>query len=186
MNRASPPLAIARTGSAPCYAEGYARGKDKAHFEALARADGQPHGSGCGCDPCQTVRGVIAALVREAAHAGLTGCGLTGGPFCGSNEQGDRCPGWPEGQERGNPSGDCPLRPTGCILADVADYIESAVAPTGSLAVLEADSLARQVRRGLASQGLAGLQGRADADSLATFMAGMAGPGRRTVADGTG
>ena len=134
---------------------------------------------------------MIAALVREAAHAGLTGCGLTGcgltcGKVCGSNAEGDRCPGWPEGQEQGNTAALCPLIPTGCILADLIDYMVSAVAPTGSLAVLEADSLARQVRRGLASQRLAVLQGRADADTLATFMAGMAGPGRRTVSDGKG
>ena len=153
-------------GDCPCHAEGYARGKEKAHFEAAALAEGQPHGSGCGCEPCRTVLAVTAALVREAAHAGLTGCGLTGGKTCGANAEGDRCPGWPAGQERGNSAALCPLVPTGCQLADLVAYVVGAVPPVGSLAVLEADSLARQIRRGLAAQRLAVLQGRADADNL--------------------
>ena len=90
-------------GACGCYGEGYAAGKDKAHFEIRALAEAQPHGRGCDCEPCLTVRALIAALVREAAHAGLCGCGLTGGNTCGANADGDRCPGWPAGQERGNP-----------------------------------------------------------------------------------
>ena len=66
-------------GACGCYGEGYAAGKDKAHFEVRALAEAQPHGRGCDCGPCQTSRALIAALVREAAHAGLCGCGLTGG-----------------------------------------------------------------------------------------------------------
>ena len=103
--------------------------------------------------------------MREAAHAGLTGCGLTGGKTCGANAEGDRCPGWPAGQERGNSAALCPLVPTGCQLADLVAYVVGAVPPVGSLAVLEADSLARQIRCGLASQRLAVLQGRADAEN---------------------
>ena len=153
-------------GDCPCHVEGYARGKEKAHVEAAPLAEGPPHGAGCGCEPCRTVRAVIAALVREAAHAGLTGCGLTGGNTCGSNDEGERCPGWPAGQERGNSADFCPLVPTGCHLADLIAYVVSAVPPVGSLAVLEADALARQIRRGLAAQRLAVLQLRADADNL--------------------
>ena len=166
-------------GECDCYGEGYARGKYKAHFEVKALAEGPTHGRGCGCEPCLTVGAVIAALVREAAHAGLSGCGLTGGKFCGCNDAGERCPGWPEGQERGNSADLCPLVPTGCILADLLDYVGGVVPPTGCLAVLEADALARRVRRGLAGQQLAVLEGRReDAESLAVFMTGLAGPGR--------
>ena len=101
--------------------------------------------------------------MREAAHAGLTGgCGLTGGKFCGSNVDGDRCPGWPAGQERGNSADRCPLVATGCQLADLVDYVVSAVPPTGLRAVLEADALARQASRALAAQLLSGQAGRAD------------------------
>ena len=77
-----------------CYGEGYAAGKDKAYFEVRALAEGREHGPGCECGPCQTTRALIAALVREAAHSGLTGgCGLTGGKFCG----------WPAGQRGRRP-----------------------------------------------------------------------------------
>ena len=140
-----------------CYGEGYAAGKDKAHFEVRALAEGREHGPGGECAPCQTSRALIAALVREAAHAGLTGgCGLTGGKFCGANDAGDRCPGWPAGQERGNFADRCPLVATGCQLADLVDYVVSAVPPTGFRAVLEADALARETSRALAAQTLAG------------------------------
>ena len=124
-----------------CYGEGYAAGKDKAHFEVRELAEGREHGRGCECGPCQTSRALIAALVREAAHAGLTGgCGLTGGKFCGSNADGDRCP----------------LVATGCQLAGLVDYVVSAVPPTGFRAVLEADALACETSRALAAQTLAG------------------------------
>ena len=80
-----------------CYGEGYAAGKDKAHFEVRALAEGREHGPGCECAPCQTSKALIAALVREAAHAGLTGgCGLTGGKFCGSNVDGEVAPAGPK------------------------------------------------------------------------------------------
>ena len=48
---------------AGAYPEGpdYAAGKDKAHFEVRALAEGPPHGSGCGCDPCRTIGAVLAA-----------------------------------------------------------------------------------------------------------------------------
>ena len=124
-----------------CYGEGYADGKDKAHFEVRALAEGLEHGPGCECAPCQTSKALIAALVREAAHAGLTGgCGLTGGKFCGSNVDGDRCP----------------LVAAGCQLADLVDYVVSAVPPTGFRAVLEADALAQETSRALAAKLLAG------------------------------
>ena len=75
---------------------------------------------------------------------------------------GDRCPGWPAGQERGNFADRCPLVATGCQLADLVDYVVSAVPPTGLRAVLEADALARKASRALAAQLLSGLAGRAD------------------------
>ena len=145
-----------------CYGEGYAAGEDKAYFEVRALAEGREHGPGCECAPCLTVRALIAALVREAAHGGLCGCGLTGGKFCGANDAGDRCPGGPAGQERGNSADRCPLVATGCQLADLVDYVVSAVPPTGFRAVLEADALARETSRALAAQLLSGLAGRAD------------------------
>ena len=43
----------------PCYGEGYAAGKDKAHFE-VRRLDS--HAARCGCEPCITVREVAAKL----------------------------------------------------------------------------------------------------------------------------
>ena len=48
-------------GACGCYGEGYAAGKDKAHFEVRALAEGPPHGSGCGCDPGRTIGAVLAA-----------------------------------------------------------------------------------------------------------------------------
>ena len=65
---------------------------------------------------------------------------MTGGKFCGSNADGDRCP----------------LVATGCQLADLVDYVVSAVPPTGFRAVLEADALARETSRTVAAQTLAG------------------------------
>ena len=48
-------------GACGCYGEGYAAGKDKAHFEVRVLAEGPPHGSGCGCEPCLTIGAVLAA-----------------------------------------------------------------------------------------------------------------------------
>ena len=42
-----------------CYAEGYAQGKEKAHFEIQTVLDSN-HSASCGCEPCRTVREVIA------------------------------------------------------------------------------------------------------------------------------
>ena len=42
-----------------CYAEGYAQGKEKAHFEIQTVLDSN-HSAICGCEPCRTVREVIA------------------------------------------------------------------------------------------------------------------------------
>ena len=39
-----------------CYADGYAAGKDKANFEALASLEGPPHHQDCRCQPCQVKR----------------------------------------------------------------------------------------------------------------------------------
>ena len=41
-----------------CYAEGYAHGKEKAHFEVRTVLDSN-HADSCGCEPCKTVREVI-------------------------------------------------------------------------------------------------------------------------------
>ena len=41
-----------------CYAEGYAHGKEKAHFEVRAVLDSN-HAASCGCEPCKTVREVL-------------------------------------------------------------------------------------------------------------------------------
>ena len=38
-------------GACGCYGEGYAAGKDKAHFEVRALAEGPPHGSGAAAIP---------------------------------------------------------------------------------------------------------------------------------------
>ena len=115
--------------------------------------------------------------MREAAHGGLCGCGLTGGKFCGCNDAGERCPAGPKARSGATPLTSAPLVPTGGILADLLDYVGGVVPPTGCLAVLEADALARRVRRGLAGQQLAVLEGRReDAESLAVFMTGPAGP----------
>ena len=48
-------------GACGCYGEGYAAGKDKDHFEVRALAEGPPHGSGCGCEPCRTIGALLAA-----------------------------------------------------------------------------------------------------------------------------
>ena len=38
-----------------CYAEGYAHGKEKAHFEVRTVLDSN-HADSRGCEPCKTVR----------------------------------------------------------------------------------------------------------------------------------
>ena len=50
-----------------CYAEGYAHGKDKAHFEVRAVLDSN-HAASCGREPCKTVHEV---LWRKLATDGL-------------------------------------------------------------------------------------------------------------------
>ena len=41
-----------------CYTEGYAHGKEKAHFEVRTVLDSN-HADSCGCEPCKTVREVL-------------------------------------------------------------------------------------------------------------------------------
>ena len=41
-----------------CYAEGYAQGKEKAHFEIRTVLDSNQVAS-CGCEPCRTVQEVL-------------------------------------------------------------------------------------------------------------------------------
>lgn len=47
-----------------CWGNGYAAGKDKAHFEVRNVLDGS-HAGGCGCEPCITVRIVALQLARR-------------------------------------------------------------------------------------------------------------------------
>ena len=63
------------SGACGCYGEGYAAGKDKAHFEVRALAEGPPHGSGCGCEPCITIGAVLAAC-RGRCEGGRSRCQL--------------------------------------------------------------------------------------------------------------
>ena len=52
-----------------CYVEGYAQGKDKAHFEVRGVLDAG-HAQDCGCEPCLTAREVLHrwfATQHEAA-----------------------------------------------------------------------------------------------------------------------
>ena len=166
-------------GECECYGEGYARGKYKAHFEVKALAEGPTHGRGCGCEPCLTVGAVIAALVRESAHAGLSGLRADRREVLrlqrrrGTLPRLARRPG--AGQlRRPLPAGSHRLDP-----GRPAGLRGGVVPPTGCLAVLEADALARRVRRGLAGQQLAVLEGRrGDTESLAVFLSGLAWPGR--------
>ena len=62
-------------GACGCYGEGYAAGKDKAHFEVRALAEGPPHGSGCGCESCRTIGAVLAAC-RGRCEGGRSRCQL--------------------------------------------------------------------------------------------------------------
>ena len=48
------------------YGDGYAAGKDKAHFELRTWELGA-HAPGCGCEPCETVR----VIVRKAGNFAL-------------------------------------------------------------------------------------------------------------------
>lgn len=41
-----------------CYAEEYAHGKEKAHFEVRTVLDSN-HAASCGCEPCETVREIL-------------------------------------------------------------------------------------------------------------------------------
>ena len=41
-----------------CYAEGYAAGKEKAHFEVRTILDSN-HAESCGCESCKTIREVV-------------------------------------------------------------------------------------------------------------------------------
>ena len=41
-----------------CYAEGYARGKERAHFEVRTVLD-PSHAESCGCEPYKTVRAIL-------------------------------------------------------------------------------------------------------------------------------
>ena len=49
-----------RTEDLDAYGQGYAAGKDKAHFE-IRHHLGAEHAASCGCEPCITVRAVLAA-----------------------------------------------------------------------------------------------------------------------------
>ena len=51
--------------------EGYVAGKNEAHFELRLWEPGD-HAPGCGCDPCQTIRIVVAAQGR-GCHAAKPG-----------------------------------------------------------------------------------------------------------------
>ena len=72
------------------YGAGYTHGKDKAHFE-VRMWDGS-HSRDCGCEPCETVRAVIAAVAAQASllprsyrtrdHHHLQDCA---GPGCGAS-----------------------------------------------------------------------------------------------------
>ena len=50
-----------------CYVEGYAQGKDKAHFEVRNARDGN-HASDCCCEPCKTVRAVLGIPQYWESH----------------------------------------------------------------------------------------------------------------------
>ena len=59
-----------------CYAEGYAQGKEKAHFE-VRTVLGSNHAASCGCEPCKTVREVISRKLMVDSAGGLfkwSGC----------------------------------------------------------------------------------------------------------------
>ena len=66
----------------PAYLHGYSDGKSKAHFEVRYRtADHDPRA--CGCEPCITVRVVLARETGDAEHLDYPGykvCRGCGGP----------------------------------------------------------------------------------------------------------
>jgi len=154
-----------------CYADGYADGKDKAHFEVrMMTADGGGHAAGCGCEPCLTLTAVTAALtaalVDSAARAALGGCGLTGGTLCGTLPDGRVCPGRGEGVT-GAPADGCPTAPRGGDLDGLAAGVLEAVARLdGYRAIVDAHGIASAARLRWAEHALARLDGRADVFGL--------------------
>ena len=68
-----PCLVAARGGLTPDYSEtpeygqGYAHGKDKAHFEVRHLA-GDNHAKDCGCEPCITARAVLSGAAYDVAR----------------------------------------------------------------------------------------------------------------------
>ena len=57
----------------PCFGQGYAAGKDKAHFELRHHTEAG-HAGGCGCEPCRTLRAIVVPVLlreAEAAHKAL-------------------------------------------------------------------------------------------------------------------
>ena len=53
-----------------CYAEGYALGKEKAHFEIRAVLNSS-HDVDCLCEPCKTVREVVRLKLMASGSPGL-------------------------------------------------------------------------------------------------------------------
>ena len=51
-----------------CYAEGYAAGRDKAYFEAIATFEGPPHAEECACQPCQVKRACLQKVITLMAR----------------------------------------------------------------------------------------------------------------------
>ena len=49
-----------------CYAEGYARGKDKAYFE-MSNFDWTTHAKGCECQPCSAFGKVMVRMLEHMA-----------------------------------------------------------------------------------------------------------------------
>lgn len=56
-------MAIISDFSEDSYGQGYAAGKQSAHF-AVRQVLGDGHSDDCGCDPCLTVR-IVAAQLAE-------------------------------------------------------------------------------------------------------------------------
>ena len=51
------------------YADGYAAGKEKAHFE-LRAGDWRSHANTCGCEPCITAKAVLHQVGRRPYRVG--------------------------------------------------------------------------------------------------------------------
>ena len=51
------------------YGDGYADGKDKAHFEIRALMDHGGHDYGCECEPCLTILHVTTKLLVSMVQA---------------------------------------------------------------------------------------------------------------------